>query len=172
MSKKIRFSLILFSVLVFMHSMCVSVPHLIWPQDDMETQQFNSPSAEKKLLIASRSSEFKKAVVDRISGFFKAQNFFVKITGLEQLKKEDASLYDAVVMINTCMSWDMDRNVKNYLELYKNHDKMIILTTSGDGNWKPKKKGKNYEAVSSASKSSDVEKTANTIIAKVQLLVH
>ena len=33
----------------------------------------------------------------------------------------------------TCIAWGLDRHVKAFLERYKDHRHMIVLTTSGDG---------------------------------------
>ena len=74
-------------------------------------------------------------------------------------------------MINTCMSWDMDRNVKAFLKKHKNQGNMIILTTSGDGKWLPKMKDQNFDAISAASEKNKVDEVANTIITRVKSLI-
>jgi hypothetical protein len=48
---------------------------------------------------------------------------------------------------------------------------MIVLTTSGDGDWLPKMEGRNFDAISSASKQANVDAVAGTIIAKVERLL-
>jgi hypothetical protein len=165
----IKISLI---VLIFglfqMH--CVSVPHLIWPQKDIQQNQLNAPVLEKKVLVASRSSEFKDAIVSKIAATFKDQSVFVKFIGLDLLKEEDGDQYDAVVVINTCMSWSLDRPVNAFLDRYQKQAHIIVLTTSGSGEWMPKMKGRQFAAISAASKMVTVDAVADNIINRVNAL--
>ena len=87
------------------------------------------------------------------------------------MKKEDATDYNAVVMLNKCMGWQMDRNVNGFLKRYQDHKNMIVLTTSGDGGWLPKMKGRNFNAISAASKKANVEDVANQVISKIYMLL-
>lgn len=163
----------LFGVLLVsvMQLSCFSVPHLIWPQKDIEISEVNEPALEKKVLVASRSSEFKDAVVGKIKEAFKDEQVYMKFIGVELLEKEKATDYDAIVMINTCMSWDMDRNVKGFLKRHEDQSNMIVLTTSGGGDWMPKMKGRNFDAVSAASKKEKVDEIASNIVDKIRLLL-
>ncbi len=85
------------------------------------------------MLVASRYSEFKESLIGKLREAFKEQPVYIKFIGLEDLGKEDAKKYNAVVMINKCMAWQMDRNVIGFLEQYEDHSNMIVLTTSGEG---------------------------------------
>ncbi|MBC8236245.1 hypothetical protein H8E77_42400 [bacterium] len=164
------FGLLLLSVSIMQVS-CFSVPHLLWPQKDIQPTELNEPSLERKVLVASRSSEFKDAVVQKIGEAFKNEPVYVKFIGLEQLEKEDGANYAAVVLINKSMSWDMDRNVKGFLKRHKEQSNMIVLTTSGDGEWLPKMKGRHFDAISSASQEDKIDEIADEIISKVRLLL-
>lgn len=149
---------------------CFSVPHLFWPQKDIKPVELNKNSS-KKVLVASRSSEFKDALLNKIKEYFKDEPVYIKFIGLEGLKKEKGEEYNAVVMLNTCMSWDMDRNVKGFLKRHRDQRNMIVLTTSGDGNWKPKMKGQNFDAISAASRKENIDQVAETIITKIKALI-
>ena len=152
---------------IFFQISCVSVPHMILPQKDIQPGELNEPGLDKKILVASRYSDFKQTIVEKIKTAFQDESVYIKFIGLGQIEEENADQYNAVVMINTCMSWDMDRNVHGFLKRYKDHSNMIILTTSGDGNWLPKMKGRNFDAISSASKKANADEVANEIITKI-----
>jgi hypothetical protein len=143
---------------------------MFWPQKDIQPNEFHEPSLGKKVLVASRSSEFKDAVVERIKAAFKDEPVYLKFIGLEPLEKEDGAKYSAVVLINTCMSWDMDRNVKAFLKRHKEQSHIIVLTTSRSG-WLPKMKEHNVDAISSASQKEKVDVVADEIITKIRLLL-
>ena len=163
------FSILLLSVSI-MQINC-SVPHLLWPQKDIQPNELNEPSLGKKVLVASRSSEFKDATVNRIGEAFKDEPVYIKFIGIQQLKEEDGDNYAAVVLINKCMSWDMDRHVKAFLKRHKDQSHIIVLTTSGDGDWSPKMEGRNFDAISSASQKDNIDVIADKIITKVHLLL-
>jgi hypothetical protein len=170
MNKRFSLGALLLSVSIMQLS-CFSVPHLFWPQKDIQPNEFHEPSLGKKVLVASRSSEFKDAVVERIKAAFKDEPVYLKFIGLEPLEKEDGAKYSAVVLINTCMSWDMDRNVKAFLKRHQEQSHIIVLTTSGSGGWLPKMKGHNFDAISSASQEDKVDVVADEIITKIRLLL-
>jgi hypothetical protein len=170
MNKRFILGALLLSLSIMQLS-CFSVPHLFWPQKDIQPHELHEPSLGKKALVASRSSEFKDAVVEKIKSAFKDESVYVKFIGLEQLEKENGAEYSAVVLINTCMSWDMDRNVKAFLKRHKEQSNIIVLTTSGSGGWLPKMKGHNFDAISSASQEDKVDVVADEIITKVRLLI-
>ena len=164
------FGILLLSASIMQVS-CFSVPHLFWPQKDIQPNELNEPSLEKKVLVVSRSSEFKNAIVGRIGETFRDEPVYMKFIGLEQLEKEDGTNYATVVLINTCMSWDMDRNVKGFLKRHKEQSNMIVLTTSGGGDWLPKMKGRNFDAISSASQEDKIDEITDKIITKIRLLL-
>jgi hypothetical protein len=88
----------------------------IWPQKDVGFHEINQADLDKRLLIASPDSEFKRAVVKTIATAFQDQAVYVKIIGIAALPLEDANHYSAVVLINTCMGWTIDRTVKQFLD--------------------------------------------------------
>jgi hypothetical protein len=148
-----------------------SIPRRIWRQDDIEPYEVNAPSREHKVLLASSKSDFKDAVISRIRQGLEGEDLYLKVIGLGDLEHEDATAYDAVIVINRCVAWGMDPDVDSFLERYDDHENMIVLTTSGDGDWLPDMKGRNFDAVSAASKQAQVDETAGEIISKVRLLL-
>jgi hypothetical protein len=167
-----RLNTLFFIILIIsLFQVYCSVPHRVLPQKDIQPGEFNEPTLDKKVLVASRYSEFKEAIIGKLKQAFKDQPVYIKFIGLGELEKEDASQYNAVVMLNKCMAWQMDRNVIGFLKRYEDQDNMIVLTTSGAGNWLPKMKGRNFDAISSASKKANVDEVANQIIEKVNSFV-
>jgi len=164
-------SLFFIILLVSLFQNYCSIPHRVLPQKDMPASELNDSTLDKKVLVASRYSEFKEAIIGKLKEAFKDQLVYIKFIGLDDLEKEDAKQYNAVVMINKCMAWQIDRNVIGFLKRYEDHSNMIVLTTSGDGNWLPKMEGRNFDAISSASKQANVDNVAGQIIEKVNSLV-
>ncbi len=148
-----------------------TLSHLFAPQKDIESRELNQPSMEEQVLIASRSSVFKDAVVAGIEEAFAGRPVYVKLIGLDELEGEDASQYAAVVLINTCMFWQLDPEVKEFLERHESRDHLIVLTTSGEGYWLPDGEDRDFDALSSASHMCDVDDVSQEIVEKIDLLL-
>ena len=66
-----------------------TAPHYMWPQKDIGFHEINRADLDKRLLIASRDSEFKRAVVRTISTTFQDQAVYIKIIGIADLHGMD-----------------------------------------------------------------------------------
>ncbi|WP_419661115.1 hypothetical protein Dvar_15360 [Desulfosarcina variabilis str. Montpellier] len=149
-----------------------TAPHYIWKQEDVMMREINQPSLEQKVLIASRDSEFKQALVDKITAALADRSIYIKIIGIENLADENAGAYSAVVIINTAMGWTVDVPVEKFLKKYGTMNSIIVLTTADGGDVLPDMDERNIDAMSSASVMDQVEPLADTIIAKVNRLVN
>lgn len=145
-----------------------TAPHYIWPQKDIGFHEINRPDLEKRLLIASQDSEFKRAVVRTISATLQDQAVYIKIIGIADLSLEDANQYSAVVLINTCMGWTIDRTVKQFLGTYGELPSIIVLTTSNSGFVFPELEKGRIDAMSSASIKADADPIAKELILKIK----
>jgi hypothetical protein len=148
-----------------------SLPQLFWPQKDIAESEVNSPKLTRKVLIASRAGAYKTALVEKIKKAFKNDSVYVKCIGLSRVLNESADDYNAIVLINTCMAWDWDRNVFKFLKSRKDARKVIVLTTSGSGDWVPNKKKWAVDAVASASVKSNTDGVSGEIVLKINQIL-
>ncbi len=162
-------------VVAFGLALCVTagcaLPRLFTPQSDIEGYVAVYGSGEHSLLVASRSSAFKDAVVEGIDRAFAGESVAIKFVGLQKVKYEDAGDFDTVVIINTCIAWGMDPQVDGYLNKYSDASNIIVLTTSGAGDWLPKKQNRTFDAVASASEMMRVDEVTAEIVEKVRGLM-
>ena len=162
-------SLLLFSVLLF--SGCTA-PQYFWPQKDIDFQEINQPTLEKKILIASRNTEFKSNVVNKIKDDFLKRDVYIKISGIENLENEDANQYSAVVLLNTAMGWKADRKVRSFLVRFGKLNHIIVLTTSDTSDVSADTgEDRQIDAITSASTKDETEMVANNIINKIKKLI-
>lgn len=147
-----------------------AVPRHFWPQKDLTRFEMGDRTSDKKVLIASRYSEFKDDVLKAVKHAFEDKPVYIKFTGLEDLAKEDASMYSVVVIINTCMAWGMDPKVDVFLATQKYQKNIIVLTTSGEGNWLPDLDALNIDAMASASSPEKVFEISSQIIERIQAM--
>ena len=153
------------------YTFAFSPPQYFWPQKDISPSSINDSSLESKVLIASRDSEYKRALVEKITTAFTDEPVFVKCIGMKMLNRENTSAYKAIIVLNTCLGWDWDRHVHSFLRKKKDGSNVIVITTSATGDWQPKKNKAGVDAMAAASETDDLKKRAVDIIRKVRLLL-
>ena len=159
--------IVLFLLFMIMFQAGCSIPRHIWHEDDIEVSEINDPASEKRVLIASGESDFKESVIARIEQALEDKGVYLHIIGLSELDGQSVEDYDAMVLINRCVAWGMDPDVDGFLKDLDNYDTVIVLTTSGDGNWLPDTTERDFDAISSASKRALVDETAGMILGRV-----
>ncbi len=148
-----------------------TLPQYVWPQKDVSFFEINERTLEKKILIASRKSDFKIDIIDEVQRTFVNKGIYIKIVGIETLKNEDANNYSAVLILNTAMAWEIDRKVESFLQRFGDSNSIIVLTTSGSGDFLPDMNGRQVDAVSAASSKNNINPTADKIIRKINELI-
>ncbi len=144
-----------------------AVPRLMWPQKDLPCGESPGMAGGHVVLVASRSSEFKKALVNKLGNALASARVTQRTIGVDDLKEIDAAEYDAVVVISTCIAWGLDPDVQVFLKRQKEHANIILVTTSGDGGWLPDTGSRDIDAISSASKMTNVDAVARDVMAGI-----
>ena len=150
---------------------CSAIPRGMSSETDIERHEISYSDAERTLLVASRSSGFKDALVEGIEQAFEQESVAITFIGLQELGDEDAEAFDAVVLINTCIAWSLDPQVDTFLHKYRAGGNIIVVTTSGDGNWEPKKQNREFDTVASASEVARVDEVVGEVVGKVRVLL-
>jgi len=171
MERRFALSGVLLVFISIMQLSCSTFQYL-WPWGGVQISELNNPSLEKKILVASRRSEFKDALVGKIKEAFKDELIYVKFTGVEHLEKENGDDYSAVVVIvDSCMNWRVDSYIKVFLRRYKNQSDTIILSTFSYDYGEPQTRRYNLDAISSASEMHKTDEVAGKIIARTRSLL-
>ena len=58
--------------------------------------------------------------------------------------------------------------LQTFLDREKTATNIIVLTTSGKGAWLPDKGGRDFDAISAASKTTSVDTVARDVMVKIQ----
>ncbi len=145
-----------------------SVPQRFWPQKDIPGSRGISGPAAQTVLIASRSSEYKVQLVAELQKQLADTRIPHEITGIEELAEVDASRYAAVVVINTCLAWGFDHEVRTFLGNQTATANIIVLTTSGKGDWLPKRQEQDFDAISGASIKSNIGSVVQDLMERIR----
>jgi hypothetical protein len=142
---------------------------LIHVQDPAESMEVGSPDLSKKILIATQGSKYKNLMLDTLVARLKAGDVYINVIDISNLNEIKQGDWDAEVIIHTTEGWKLPDPVKEYLNRMENPDEVILLITSGDGNWKPEEC--KVDVLTSASKVADISEKANSIEEKINLLL-
>ncbi len=143
-----------------------------------QTFEVNSPDFEKKLLIATQGSAFKDSITKGIVNHFKSDSIFIKvidISSLQEIKPED---YNALVVIHTWENWKPPTVVRQFMDRTIDfHDKMVVLTTSGQGSYTITQIDalytmENIDALAGESNLEDVPDFAKNIVARLEPIIN
>jgi hypothetical protein len=129
--------------------------------------EVNDPGSSARVLIATQGSEFKDAVVAGVVEHLETRAAFVKVVDVSALPGVDAGAWSAIVLIHT---WEMRKPpeaVKAFADQARGSGKLVVLTTSGAGNFKLD----GVDAISSASVVADAPSRAADIVLKLDAIL-
>jgi len=149
-----------------------ALPQLLSTQKDLPPSETIGPTDGHVVLVASRSSEFKKTLVEKLIEAVVSAGMAQKTVGVGDLKEIEASEYDVIVVISTCLGWELDRDVQTFLNRQEKHTNIILVTTSASGGWLPDKGGRDFDAISSASKMTTADVVVRDVLSRINSRLH
>jgi hypothetical protein len=120
-------------------------------------------------LIATTNTDFKDAVIEKVSKTLAINDIYVKVIDLKTVDQEESEKFDAIMLVSTLRYGYIDGNVSAFLgeSNIEEKSKIIVLTTSGDPDWKAE--NMEVDAISSASRSNNISPIANQVVEKIRL---
>ncbi len=135
-------------------------------QGVIKTSEIVNPEARKTVLIASQGSKFKNELVDSIVTRLKNKPLAIKVVDVTTLQEEDETDFPAIVIIHTTEKGQLQPDVKKFLDRSKNLKKILLVTTSGQGDWKTR--DYNVDVITSASRRSELQVLPGLISAWIE----
>ncbi len=125
--------------------------------------------AAKNVLIASQPSEFKKAIIEKVSVELGASGMQIKTIPLKQAQEERIRDYDAVLVINSCMAWSLSKDAGKFVESAKDKEKkqLYIFTTAANPKY-TQKLPEGFDGITSASDMAKVDTLTATLVENIK----
>lgn len=158
---------------IFLGLMILFFVFLVWYQhtysmDFVAPYEINSPKLKRTLLIASQGSYFKDSVTSGIVDYYQTDSIHIKIIDISALDTVKVNDYNAILIIHTWETWNPPIAVKTFINRTKKYaSKIVVLTTSGDGNYKME----GVDALTGESVVADVPLYIGKITAKLNPLL-
>ncbi len=135
-------------------------------QGVIKTSEIVNPEARKTVLIASQGSKFKNELVDSIVTRLKNKPLAIKVVDVTTLQEEDETDFPAIVIIHTTEKGQLQPDVKKFLDRSKNLKNILLVTTSGQGDWQTK--DYHVDVITSASRRSELQVLPGRISAWIE----
>jgi len=133
----------------------------------IEGYEINSPKMETHLLIATQGSEFKEELTQNIVNQFKSRPVYIKVIDVTKLHKIQEKNWDVIVIIQSWEYLESEQNVVQFVNNMSNLDKIIMVTTS----WEGDQVFEGIDGISSASVSTEVDMVTSQVIVKIENLL-
>jgi hypothetical protein len=145
----------------------------LWPQKGLADSEQGPSTAPYRVLIAGTTSDFRSTVVAVVADSLVAGSVFVKTTSFRGLTKEDPSSWNAVVIANTCIAWDIENRARNYIEKHPDYRGFVMLLTSGDPDscCPSSKLPSGIDAISTASVAPKLPSVIAGILARIRTVI-
>ncbi len=119
---------------------------------------------DRPVLIASQFSKFKSAVVTAVVAQFEADSIPFEKVSIYDLPKIDEKEWSVIVIIHAWEFFQAHRSVREFLKNSENLDRVVVFTTSGDGDITVK----GVDGISAASRMEDLPQQVERIVYKVK----
>ncbi len=167
--KVLKIFLIIVGIIVVALIVLFGIYLILNRQSVVEPFAVGNPGLEKKVLIASQGSDFKNAVVESLTTHLENRQVYAKVIDVTSLGEVNEDEWDALVVIHTTEQWKLQPDVDEYLARAQNMDKVILVTTSGSGDWKTDKY--DVETITSASRKEEMPTLLPALYMKLDQLM-
>lgn len=124
-------------------------------------------NSQQRVLIATQGSKFKEGVVNRLVEQLKARPVNIKVIDVSDLSSIEEDDWNAIVVIHTWEYGKPTKAVQAFADRIQSKSKIVVLTTSGDGDYKLE----GFDAISSASKLSSVNDLVDKLMNKIDRIL-
>lgn len=140
-----------------------------YSMDVVQPFEVSMQSAEHQVLIATQGSNYKYAVVSGVIEALKDRSISINVIDVSGLANIDIDQWSALLILHTWENWQPQPDAKQFVDNLdsSNMEKVIVLTTSGRGDYKMD----GIDAITSASVMSDVAQNVETVIQRLDALI-
>jgi len=137
-------------------------------QGKAESFEINTPDTKYKMLIATQGSPFKEELFHSLIEEIQNDSMYVKVIDVGDLSNLKPFSWDGIILIHTVEKFNMQKDVAQYLKVTPNLSNVILITTSGSGEWETDEF--EVDVITSASKKIEIPNIISRIKEKFYFL--
>lgn len=104
---------------------------LVGCEKTMTSADYGNPASDKKVLIAGTDSPFKREAVRRITEIIGTNGIFIRVSGLDALKKVSADDYSAILVVSPIHAGKIDKRAEDFISSGIAAKKTVLYYTKG-----------------------------------------
>ncbi|MBL6448741.1 GyrI-like domain-containing protein [Fulvivirga sp. 29W222] len=135
---------------------------------NVEPFEINTSTASQRIVIATQGSEFKDSVVNIVIDALKAKPVYIKVIDVNKLTEINEDDWGAIAILHTWEYTQPQEDAKAFVENVKNKNKLIVMTTSGEGSYVLD----SVDGISSASNLANVTQKAKILLTRINKLLN
>lgn len=132
---------------------CLIYVYLYYPRP-AEPFEFKGDHPVRRILIATQGSDFKNVLVENLCDSLKNSPVYIKGVRVKDLDGIDHGNWDRILIVNSFLVW-LNRHVQRFVRSAAEPEKILLMVTSGGGDWQPEPDLK-VDAFTSASRKVNV----------------
>lgn len=149
--------------LIFMFGVSCASSQLIEPR------QVSQLEGGKRVLIATRPSDFKKQITDRLIENYR-HHYSLRIVEIDELSDIQPDDYDAMVVMGARMGFLMfSTRERRFLRHLPNKERLILVMTAASQDWEWDRE--DVDVITSASAESNVDPVYNEVSKRLDTLL-
>lgn len=162
MKKKIIWSILVVLLVLVLGGLMVF--KLFIAQGVTPSYDINQPTdGRQSVLIATQKKDFKNKVMQQIADYYQDKAVYIKVIDVTKLGDIKGEEWDKIVIFTTTEMGKVPATVTGFLEKQSDFSNIFMPVTAASGQWNGNKL--DVDVVATASKTDNVRKTADGIIA-------
>lgn len=164
--RKISLLILVFGVLFLIFGLWYKYEYSM---DTAKEFEVNSPDLSPKILIATQGSAFKDQITNGVVNYYEKDSVYIKVIDVSALVGVNPTDFHAILLIHTWENWQPPESVETFINRTRDiQDKIIVLTTSGEGSFKME----GVDAITGESKLENASSYINEITKRLEFLLN
>ena len=130
--------------------------------------EVNDQTYQHHILIATQGSDFKDSVVRAVVNGLKLKRMYIKVIDISALHQIIEEEWNVLIVLHTWEYSEPPQEASDFVARVKDKSKLIVLCTSGAGNYKME----GVDGITSASQLSEVPLKVSEILRQVNDLLN
>lgn len=132
------------------------------PDSIKPSYSINAEGRKDNVLIATEGSNFKESVLEKVVDFCKGNGISLSIINVSQLTDIEAKNWDGIIILSAIINYKLDPAIDKFLENNQDYNEIFMYNTSTSTVLE--KGDRKIDAITSASKETNINKCASAII--------
>ena len=135
--------------------------------EQVKPYHVNQPTLGKRVLIATQQSKYKDSMVTLLVNSLRSYPIYISVIDISDLDSVEEDEWTVMLLLHSWENQQPQQDAKDFLTRAQNLEKIIVLSTSADGDLMIE----GIDGITSASVLSEVPRDMETVKARIEKLI-